>query len=125
MLARIQVMSWMPDPHPVMIMNLSLPSRVTVRSHLIPPLWLSILVYVMRPTGWSIRLDVMCSRDSRAVPPVTSILVNGVRSNIATRDLAPRCSAPATGDQYFDSQPRRSAASPAISSSKASLAWCH
>ncbi len=92
----------------------SSPNRVTVKSHSIPPLGLSICVYVTCPMSRATRLAQRPSRNSAAPGPVTSSFANEVSSKSAAASRQARCSAPIAGDQIFPAQPRgRSDSSPA------------
>ncbi len=94
--------------------NRSSASRVTVKSHSIPPRGLSICVYVTWPTSRATRLAHSPSRNSAAPGPVTSSFANEVSSKSAADSRQARCSAPIAGDQIFPAQPRgRSDSSPA------------
>ena len=96
--------------------NRSSPSRVTVKSHSIPPRGFSICVYVTAPTSRATRFAHMRSRKSAAPSPLTSIFANDVSSKSAAASRQARCSAPIAGDQRRPVQPRgRSASSPAAS----------
>ena len=96
--ARIHSRSWRPIAPPVTTMKRSSAKRVTVRSHLIPPLGVSIEVYVMEPTRLSIWLEARRWRAASESGPEISNWANGVRSNMATRCLVATCSAATVGD---------------------------
>jgi hypothetical protein len=88
---------------------------VTVKSHSIPPRWLSIDVYVTAPTWRATRLSQRFSRKSAAPEPATSILANDVSSKSAAVSRVARCSAPIAGDQWRPAQPRgRNDSSPPV-----------
>ena len=123
--ASIHAKSCSPIAPPVTTMNRSSSSRVTVRSHLIPPLGVSIEVYVMLPTGLFMRFVASRSNAPSAPAPAISNLANGVMSNIATRSRAATCSAATVGDHSRAAQPVRSAPLTVSESSKPSLASYH
>ena len=92
----------------------SSPSRVTVKSHSIPPRAFSICVYVIAPMSRTTRLAQRRSSSAAAPSPDTSILANEVSSNSAAASRQARCSAPIAGDQCLPAQPRgRRPSSPA------------
>ena len=106
---------WLADPPEVVVTERSpgddleqrpLSTRVTVKSHSIPPRRLSICVYVTAPTARATRLSHRCSRNSAAPGPTTSILANEDSSNSAAVSRAARCSAAIAGDQCIPAQPR-------------------
>ena len=122
---RIQSRSWSPIAPPVTTRKRSSPRRVTVRSHLIPPLGVSIEVYVIDPTGLFIWLVARCCRAASAPGPVTSNLANGVRSNRAARSRVATCSAATVGDHSRASQPARDAPATSSESRRPSFTSCH
>src|SRR5258706_15262226 len=77
-------MSCVPKAVPVTIMNLSVASRETVKSHSMPPRALSIWVYVTVPIGLSISFAQSRCRKSKAPEPCTSIFEKDVSSKSAT-----------------------------------------
>ena len=121
----IQSRSWSPIAPPVTTRKRSLPSRVTVRSHLIPPLGVSIDVYVIDPTGLFIWLEARRWRAPSAPGPVTSNFANGVRSNKAARSRVATCSAATIGDHSRPAQPGRDSPVTVSESSRPRLALYH
>ena len=101
----IQARSCWPNAVPVTILKRSSASRVTVKSHSIPPRSFSICVYVIAPTSRATSLSQRCSRKSAAPGPAISILANDVSSNRAAASRVARCSAPIAGDQSRPAQP--------------------
>jgi hypothetical protein len=96
---RIQARSCRPKAVPVTIRKRSSPSRVTVKSHSIPPFALSICVYVIAPTSRATRLSQSHSSSSAAPGPATSIFANDDSSKSAAASRHAACSAPIAGDQ--------------------------
>ena len=80
---RIQARSCWPKAVPVTMRKRSSASRVTVKSHSIPPRSFSICVYVIAPTSRATLLSQRCSRKSAAPAPETSIFANDVSSKSA------------------------------------------
>ena len=112
--ARIHERSCWPNAVPVTMRKRSSASRVTVKSHSMPPRGFSICVYVTAPTSRATRLSQSDSRKAAAPGPQTSIFANDDSSKIATASRQARCSAPIAGDQSLPAQPRgRSDSSPA------------
>ena len=81
--SRIHARSCWPNAVPVTMRNRSSASRVTVKSHSIPPRGFSIEVYVIAPTSRATRFAQRCSRKSAAPSPAISILANDVSSKSA------------------------------------------
>jgi hypothetical protein len=96
----------LPNAVPVTMRKRSSASRVTVKSHSMPPRWFSICVYVIAPTSRATRLSHIRSRKSAAPAPTTSIFAKEVSSKSAAVSRQARCSAPIAGDQISPAQPR-------------------
>jgi hypothetical protein len=83
----------LPNAVPVTIENSSSSTRVTVKSHSIPPRRLSICVYAMRPTSRTTRLSHSDSRNAAAPGPASSISHSSTRGSAAAPSSRSKCSA--------------------------------
>src|SRR5712692_5890314 len=110
--SRIQARSCRPNAVPVTIRKRSSASRVIVKSHSIPPRWLSICVYVIAPTSRATLLSHNRSRKSAASSPEISILAKDVSSKSAAGDVLrsdrrrPQATGPAARPQRLVAQSR-------------------
>ena len=106
--------SCVPKAVPVTIRNRAGPSRVTVKSHSMPPRALSMDVYTTEPTGLSTSLPQSRWRRTSAPGPTTSSFEKDVSSKSPARSRVARCSASIAGDQIRPANPRgRRPSSPA------------
>ena len=103
---RIHPMSWLPKAVPVTRRNRWGSSLVTVRSHSMPPRWLSIWEYVTVPGGRSIRFAQIRSRNAGAPGPETSIFEKLDSSNSPARSRVAMCSTGIAVDQCSPAHPR-------------------
>ena len=103
---RIHPMSWLPNAVPVTSMKRSSASRVTVRSHSMPPRVFSIWVYVTVPVARSTSFADSRWRNAAASGPLTSILAKLDSSNRPARSRVAMCSAAMALDQCSPAHPR-------------------
>ena len=99
-------MSWFPNAVPVTSMKRSSASRVTVRSHSMPPRVFSIWVYVTVPVPRSTSFADSRWRNAAASGPLTSILAKLDSSNRPARSRVATCSAAIALDQCSPAHPR-------------------